>query len=201
MISRASPKTTYDKMTTYKEKSELYGTYPPRLAKSAEFSYIPPRVNPIKPPPPKRFERTLETVEGHWLNEQRTRLMKQLDHYKYHRTYQKAFYGSPAEKEDYRKTMRLTLKQQMDDKQKNESEFLKNKVHESEAAVEYDNKCLQDDADKHNKKYEYLTHFRDENKKLMEQKWGFERETTQMEKQFDHEQLKYNPINWSCTLK
>ncbi|CAH1784430.1 unnamed protein product [Owenia fusiformis] len=201
-ISHQSPKSTYERMTTFTEPpSELYGVYPPRLTQSAEFSNIPKKVNPCKPVPPKKWTKSLETGDGHWHNHQRTSLMQQLEYFRYHSMYQKAFYGSPSEKEDYRKNTRLVLKQQMTDRQNRVKDFLKNKVSESEGAVEYDNKCLKEDADNFYKKFDYLKKFRDDNKLLMEEKWRFNRETTDLEKKYDNEQLKYNPINWSCTLK
>lgn len=84
--------------------NSMYGAYPPReLSSSMSLVRIPPRVNPLAPPPPrKRIQDHWETVEQHWHNDQRRILMQQREHQRYHSAWAKAFYGAPAEKEQYR---------------------------------------------------------------------------------------------------
>lgn len=79
-----------------------YGVYPPFVTERQTGYKIPPRVNPLKPAPPERLTTMLETTEPHWHNEKRSNIMKQREWYRYHGTWSKAFYGSPAEKEAYR---------------------------------------------------------------------------------------------------
>lgn len=79
-----------------------YTVYPPFVTESQTGVRIPPRVNPLQPPPPDRYSNSLETVDPHWHNEKRRNIMQQREWYRYHGTWSKAFYGSAAEKEAYR---------------------------------------------------------------------------------------------------
>lgn len=84
-------------------KSALsYDVYPPFVTERQTGAKVPPRVNPLQPPPPQRLTTSLETVDPHWHNEKRRNIMQQREWYRYHGTWSKAFYGSQAEKEAYR---------------------------------------------------------------------------------------------------
>lgn len=127
--------------------------------------------------------------------------MQQREHNRYHSAWSKAFYGSPPEQEAYRRHFRQVLKQQMSDQDALKAQTLKSKVRESEAAVEYDRQCLSQDVEACVKKYNYLKQFRDDNKVFMEDKWQQRRSERQMENVYDREIQRFNPINWSGTLK
>ena len=79
-----------------------YTVYPPFITESQTASKVPLRVNPLQPPPPDKYDNSLETIGPHWHNEKRRNVMQQREWYRYHGTWSKAFYGSPAEKEAYR---------------------------------------------------------------------------------------------------
>lgn len=85
---------------TYKRAA--YDVYPPFITEKQTGAKVPPRVNPLQPPPPQRLTTSLETIEPHWHNERRRNMMQQREWYRYHGTWSKAFYGSAAEKEDYK---------------------------------------------------------------------------------------------------
>lgn len=76
----------------------------------------------------------------------------------------------------------------------------KNKVIESERAVDYDNQCRIQDFNDFVKKFNYLKNFRDDNKSYMEHTWESNRFNKIMTDRYDREVMKYNPINWSGTL-
>lgn len=84
------------------KSSPSYDVYPPFVTERQTGAKVPPRVNPLQPPPPKRLTTSLETVDPHWHNEKRRNVMQQREWYRYHGTWSKAFYGSPAERESYR---------------------------------------------------------------------------------------------------
>jgi len=89
----------------------------------------------------------------------------------------------------------------MSDQDAKKAQTLKDKVRESEAAVEYDRQCRSQDFNSFVKKFNYLKQFRDDNKHFMENKWQQRRVDRQDENRLDRETLRYNPINWSGTLK
>ncbi|XP_064607165.1 uncharacterized protein LOC135471766 [Liolophura sinensis] len=184
-------------------KANPYDPYPPReLSFSMDWVSIPSRVNPLAPPPPKRrINSSWETSDQHWHNEKRRNIMQQREHLRYHSAWSKAFYGSPADRESYRRHFREVLKQQMDDKVSNRRQLFCSKVKESERAVEYDRECLQKDAEKYQQRHTYLKQFRDANKSLMESRLTYVKERKLNDNIREREVLRYNPINWSGTLK
>ena len=74
-------------------------------------------------------------------------------------------------------------------------------VQESEQSLSYDRKCRDEDTTHHNNKFASMMTYRDENKRMMDTaREERVREKTSVD-QFDREQMRYNPINWSMTLK
>ncbi|XP_005105460.1 uncharacterized protein LOC101847518 isoform X2 [Aplysia californica] len=182
--------------------SASYGPYPPpELTSTWNQTKFPSRVNPLAPPPPKRrINMSWETTPQHWHNEKRRLFMQQREHERYHSAWAKPFYGPPADKEAYRRHFREVLKQQMSDSDHKKQLDLKNKVRESEEAVEYDRQCKVKDFKDFVKKFNYLKNFRDDNKTFMEDTWEKNRFHKIMTDKYDREIMRYNPINWSGTL-
>lgn len=183
--------------------ASMYVPYPPKeLSSSLDYLRIPGRVNPLAPPPPrKRINWSWETTDQHYENEKRSLLMQKREHTRYHSAWSKAFYGAPAEKEAYRRHFREVLKQQMADKNVMEKMEFKEKVRETEQAISYDRECRMNDAMEYHRKHAYLMQYRDGNKKQMEDRWANTRYNRELENRIDRERLRYNPINWSCSLK
>ncbi|XP_059151080.1 uncharacterized protein LOC131937565 [Physella acuta] len=179
-----------------------YGPYPPpELTSTWNQMKFPPKINPLAPPPPrKRLYASWETTPQHWHNDRRRLMMQQKEHERYHSAWSTPFYGPPADKEAYRRHYRQVLKQQMSDADEKKRTDLQSKVHESEAAVEFDRQCKMKDFQDIVKKYNYLKNFRDDNKMFMEESWEKSRINKIMTDRYDREMLKYNPINWSGTL-
>lgn len=113
----------------------------------------------------------------------------------------KPIYGSKLEQEEYRKHIRTSLKDQMSDKATVHKTFMVDRVKESETAVAYDRQCLDKDKDSLIKKSLYLHKFRDENKKLMEKREQEMRQNRDHSNKVEQELLRYNPINWSQSLR
>ncbi|XP_067929591.1 uncharacterized protein [Watersipora subatra] len=178
-----------------------YEVYPPFVTERQTGTRVPPRVNPLQPPPPQRLTTSLETIEPHWHNEKRRNVMQQREWYRYHGTWSKAFYGSPAEKEAYRKRTRDTLKQQMSDFWADKRRGWQEGSKESQVSIAYDNDCMMQDSIDHKNKTIYLMQYRDDNKSLMEKGWARQAERLRQEQTFENEALRYTPINWSHTLK
>ncbi|KAK6177063.1 hypothetical protein SNE40_015242 [Patella caerulea] len=181
----------------------VYGPYPPaNLSNQWDYIQTPARINPIGPLlPRKRINDSWETIPQHYHNDCRRILMQQREHERYHSAWSKAFYGNPAERESYNKHFREVLKQQMTDQDLWKRRHQVDKVQESERAVEYDRQCLQKDSEDQNNKFSYLKRFRDDNKMLMEKQWDLLKQKRTVENLYDREIMRYNPINWSCTLK
>jgi len=178
--------------------TELYDVFPSRLTTAPDN---PKRINPLNPPPPQKRTVAWETRDPHWHNEQRAMRMKQREHYRYHHAWSKYYYGSVPEQEQYRAYTRGVLKQQMSDQWKQQRQHQEDKVVESERAVAFDSRCREEDFHKHQQKSAYLKKFTEDNKTLMENSWQKQKEARRLESLYDREQLKYNPINWSSTLK
>ena len=79
---------------------KAYEVYPARLPSAPDVAKRP--LNVLRPPPPLKFDHMLETAEGHFFNDKRTKRMKQREHYRYHNAWSKYYYGSEPEKETYR---------------------------------------------------------------------------------------------------
>ncbi|XP_030062626.1 uncharacterized protein LOC115472476 [Microcaecilia unicolor] len=159
------------------------------------------RVNPLHPPGVRRRTVSLETMAAHHFNQQRAIVMQQKEYYRYHQDWQRPFYGSKAEKEEYRQELRQLLKKQMSEKWAMEREMLNRQAKDAEAAREADRLALLHDLEQERTKALFLQRFRDENKKLMETKWKENRLIKSLEIIRERELLQYNPINWSGTLK
>jgi hypothetical protein len=178
--------------------AKAYELYPPRLPTAPD---IPARVNPLKPPPPKKFNHSLETEDMTYQNYQRSLKMKRAEYSRYHTAWSKYYYGSPTEKEEHRFNIRSVLKQQMTDKENFHKQHQIDKVMESETATHRDMKDREEDADKFLKKFQILRQYTQANKTLMEEIWDRRKLQRETENLTERELLKHNPINWSCTLK
>ncbi|XP_033745886.1 uncharacterized protein LOC117331325 [Pecten maximus] len=181
----------------------IYGPYPPReLSSSMDNVYVPGRINPLAPPPSKRrINMSWETSEQHLHNHKRSQLMQRREHERYHSAWAKAFYGSVAEQEYYRKHFRDVLKQQMADIEDKRKKNVKEKKKESEMALAQDDNDKSNDRDAFRKKHRYLQTFRDSNKQTMEEKWSDNKVDKFIEDRSDRDRGRYNPINWTCSLK
>ncbi|XP_064633247.1 uncharacterized protein LOC135491366 isoform X2 [Lineus longissimus] len=182
----------------------VYEPFPPRLITSidnVDFRKIPSKVNPLAPAPPQRRTAMLETVEPHWENNQRSDLMQKMHRSRYHTAYQKWAYGSPAEKEIYRRLFREGLKQQMSDRDSKVRQTFDARVRESEEAVQKDRQDIVKDSQDYHNHFNQMKTFRDANKSLMEEQWNWNRRSRYLNWRHEEELLKYNPINWSCSMK
>jgi len=182
----------------------VYNPFPAKMISSvdnSDFTRLPQRINPLQPPAPYRRTVMWETIPQHYENEKRSNLMQKMHHMRYHTAYQKYPYGSPAEKEIYRRLIREGLKEQMTESDLNQRQALKAKVIESEVAVQTDRKHLQEDAQKHLNHFIWMTEYRDANKTMMENRWKTNVEIKKDNQVQERECLRYNPINWSHTLK
>ena len=95
------------KVISAEQMMKAYSVYPPRLPSAPEGPVH--RINVLRPPPPKKFNHMLETIDPHWHNEKRAMRMKQREHYRYHNTWSKYYYGSPAEQEEARLVDRFAI--------------------------------------------------------------------------------------------
>ncbi|XP_041130617.1 uncharacterized protein LOC121329210 [Polyodon spathula] len=159
------------------------------------------RVNPLHPPAERRRTVSLETLAAHHYNQQRVLVMQQKEFCRYHQGWQRPFYGSCADKEEYRQEVRALLKRQIREKWEEQRQALANRMREVEAVSEADRLALNQDLEQNRIRARALAVFRDENKRLMEQSWKERSVSRSLEALRERDLLQYNPINWSGTLK
>ncbi|XP_067096918.1 uncharacterized protein [Osmerus mordax] len=160
-----------------------------------------PRLDPLHPPLVRKRTVWLETPTVHHHNHQRTLLMQRKEYFKYHQVWRKPFYGTSTEREEYRKELREHLKRQIEEKRAGQSMQLASKAAEAEFLREVDCLALSNEREKRVHHSKEMTHYRDENKRLMEQRWRDRVLTRSLEAMREKELLHLNPINWSGTLK
>ncbi|XP_038061978.1 uncharacterized protein LOC119732507 [Patiria miniata] len=198
MVRRSSSKTFINEGAG--QPKGLSKSWDERLTRTANGGRPLPRLNPLQP---QRLGRTvtLETTDTHYQNDLRSLVMKREQYHKSHNRWMKPFYGSKVEQEDYRKNTREILKSQMSDRESTYRRYLLERMEESDRAIGYDRKCLEEDHVAFQKKSAFLQQFRDENKRLMELKEQQKKLSRLHTNQSEGELLRYNPINWSQTLR
>ncbi|KAK1145639.1 hypothetical protein AOXY_G36142 [Acipenser oxyrinchus oxyrinchus] len=158
------------------------------------------RVNPLHPPAERRRTVSLETLAAHHYNQQRVQVMQQKEYCRYHQGWQRPFYGSCADKEEYRQEVRALLKRQIREKWEGQRQALASRMREVEAAREADRLVLNQDLEQNRTRARALTVFRDENKRLMEQSWKERSVSRSLEVLRERELLQYNPIKWHTEI-
>lgn len=101
MMSEKVPAYTRRPSTTH---VNVYATYPPLdRCHTMDLQTFPKAVNPLAPKYGRpRINHSHETQEAHYQNEKRKLLMQQREHYRCYKAWARPFYGTPAEKEEYR---------------------------------------------------------------------------------------------------
>ncbi|XP_061838278.1 uncharacterized protein [Nerophis lumbriciformis] len=160
-----------------------------------------PRLNPLCPLLVSKRTVSLETPVAHHHNQQRTLIMQKREHARYHQIWQRPFYGTSMEKEEYRRELREQLKRQMEEKSVPLTLQLASKVKEAEYMREMDRLALSAERAQALQHRKAMSSYRDENKRLMEQRWRDRALTHSQEVMMERERLRLNPINWSGTLK
>lgn len=158
-----------------------------------------PRPDPLRPTREKTF--TLSSTDAEFENEQKILRKKREQYHQFHRNWMRPFYGSKVDQEEYRRGIREQLKNQMAEKHNDYQKFQKEKVQESEQAFSYDQECVNKDKRDRRNKGLYLSNFRNENKKIIEQHERLRRENRINTAIHEQELLRYNPVNWSQTLR
>nr|XP_015203834.1 PREDICTED: uncharacterized protein LOC107077478 isoform X1 [Lepisosteus oculatus]XP_015203835.1 PREDICTED: uncharacterized protein LOC107077478 isoform X1 [Lepisosteus oculatus] len=164
-------------------------------------SQCPTRINPLHPPSGRRRTVSLETLAAHHHNQQRVLVMQQKEYFRFHQAWQRPFYGCRADKEEYRQEVRELLQRQMLEKWERQRQLLASQTRELEALREADRLALTRETQENQNRARALSHYRDENKRMMEQGWRERALSRSLEVLRDRELLQYNPINWSGTLK
>ncbi|XP_056384278.1 uncharacterized protein LOC130277600 [Hyla sarda] len=199
----STPVVTLGNFNTPKRRCQITPLCLPAVptAPVSQSSMFPQRLNPLHPPGVRRRTVSLETVAAHQHNQQRVINMQQKEYSRFHQGWRRPFYGTAVEKEEYRREIRQLLKKQMSEKWTMARETLASQSKELETLKEADRFAVLQDFEQERAKALFLRRYRDENKKLMEGKWQENRLTRSMETLKERELLKYNPINWSGTLK
>ncbi|XP_026224365.1 uncharacterized protein LOC113167752 isoform X2 [Anabas testudineus] len=160
-----------------------------------------PILNPLHPPLVHKRTVSLETPAVHHHNHQRTLIMQRREHYRYHQVWRKPFYGTSSEREEYRKDLREQLMRQIEEKCVALKMQLSSKLKEAEYVCEVDRLALSSEREQRIQHSRAMTAYRDENKRLMEQRWRDKALTRSQEALKERQLLRLNPINWSGTLK
>lgn len=158
-----------------------------------------PRPDPLRPTREKTF--TLSSTDAEFENEQKILRKKREQYHQFHRNWMRPFYGSKVDQEEYRRGIREQLKNQMAEKYDDYQKFQKEKLQETEQAFSYDEDCINKDKRDRRNKGLYLSNFRNENKRIIEQNERLKRENRINTAIHEQELLRYNPVNWSQTLR
>ncbi|KAM3915206.1 uncharacterized protein RB166_017557 [Leptodactylus fuscus] len=199
----STPVVTLGNFNTPKRRCPITPLYLPAVptATVSQSCMFPQRLNPLHPPGVNRRTVSLETMAAHHHNQQRVINMQQKEYSRYHQGWRRPFYGTATEKEEYRREIRQLLKKQMSEKWKTAREATSSQSKEIEALIEADRYTILQDIEKDRTRALFMRRYRDENKRLMESKWQESRLSRSMEMLKERELLRYNPINWSGTLK
>ncbi|XP_061625418.1 uncharacterized protein LOC133476274 isoform X2 [Phyllopteryx taeniolatus] len=165
------------------------------------FQMAIPRLNPLCPLLVSKRTVSLETPGVHHHNRQRTLIMQRREYNRYHQVWQKPFYGTSVEKEEYRRDLCEQLKKQMEEKSVPLKLRLASRAKEAEYLRQVDRLALSAQREQKQRHDKAMATYRDANKRLMEQRW---RDSTLMRCQEvlrEKEMLRLNPINWTGTLK
>ncbi|CAK8689092.1 uncharacterized protein LOC143460935 [Clavelina lepadiformis] len=205
------PPATRSSSTNSRPRHRRSATLPTRLPSIApQSTLIAPvisnlnpvtRINVLHPPTVPRRTVFFETSESQHHMQRRCLLMRQQQWMREHGEWQKPMYGTAAVKEDYRSQIRSTLKTQMEERDRGKRREWNSAFRESIAVAAQDMRDCQMDVEKRRDKLNFLVTFTKANKEMMESRWKERRLQKILEDKKDLEQLKYNPINWSHTLK
>ncbi|KAM9828962.1 uncharacterized protein ACBT44_002727 [Syngnathus typhle] len=160
-----------------------------------------PRLNPLRPPAGSTRGVSLETRAVHQHNQHRTSIMQRREYNRYHQVWQKPFYGTSMEKEEYRRDLREHLKRQMEEKRIPLSLRLSGRAKEGEDLREVDRLARSTELQQRLQHRKAMAAYRDDNKKLMEQKWQDSALARSRDILREKYMLRLNPINWTGTLK
>ncbi|KAF5400572.1 hypothetical protein PHET_06123 [Paragonimus heterotremus] len=176
----------------------VYSVYPPPV----EYKPCPPpRVDPYNFSRTKPKTCVLETSDASNYIHNRANWMMQKEYQRYHNNWRCYYYGNPSEREQYGSYLRHGLKQQMSDNVARKKDEIKLKAKESQEIEQLCRKFDEKYALDSNRRKEFLVRFRDANKQMIEERAQTRRIERQRTIATEREQLRYNPINWSCTLK
>lgn len=159
------------------------------------------RIDVLHPPSVPRRTVFLETFDAHGHMQNRCKIMQRREWYRYHGEWQKPRYGNATVQESYRSNIRSVLKSQIEERLNRRRSDWQSALHDSIQLTEKDRADAQRDMDDRREKMRHLNTFTRENKRLMEEKWKDRVREKMIQDQKDREVLKYNPINWSHTLK
>lgn len=176
----------------------VYQVYPAPLHLDTN---IPKRVNVLRPAPHGVYNSFTETWENNWRNMSRSLLMQQREHFRYHDAWKPYFYGSPSEKELHNKLIREGLKEQMSDKWKHQKAIFEARVQESMDAVAHDKHDVEAELDKQRRYREMMKAYCVANKSMMEERERLKHTEKLADVAQESELIRYNPVNWSCSLK
>ncbi|XP_061529552.1 uncharacterized protein LOC133400943 isoform X2 [Phycodurus eques] len=144
-------------------------TFPPISAASGQLSASDqaiPRLNPLCPRPVSKRTVSLETPSVHHHNRQRTLIMQRREYNRYHQVWQKPFYGTSVEKEEYRRDLREQLKKQVEEKSVPLKLRLASKAKEAEYLRQVDRLALSAQRERKQRHDKAMATYRDANKRV-----------------------------------
>ncbi|RNA23799.1 methyl- -binding domain 4-like [Brachionus plicatilis] len=176
---------------------------PSKLVQAKVKIYKPPKRIEMtgRPSSPYRVKVDYETTESTFHNDKRKLEMKRLQYLQAHTTWSIYPYAAVEEREVYNKKIRETLKEQIEQKDRQMKKDFEDKILEFKIVSELDQQFKNDDKTKKIEKAKYLMGYRDENKQLMEDRWMHNYLLKRHEWQQESQLLDQDPVNWSKTLR
>ncbi|CAF0757773.1 unnamed protein product [Adineta steineri] len=160
----------------------------------------PPRINPNEPEKPYQMSSIFETQDRHYHNYKRLQAMQQRKWNRDRMQYSIYPYGEAEERETYRKNLRSTLKEQMEQKAQAEKNELDIKHSTTQEILDQDRKFLEEEKHRNDARARLLAQTTVKNKELMENKWEYNQWNRTHQWHVERAMLADSPINWSKTM-
>lgn len=159
------------------------------------------RVDVLHPPTVQRRTVALETGNQHAHNHSRVVNMQQKMYMDYINSRKPAFYGTARHREDYKRSLRESLKAQMQESADKRRHEFNRSCSESRKAISDFHSSSRAEMELSRSMLSNSRHYMEENKKIAEERRHYIREQRRIDLQRERELLLKTPINWSYTLK
>ncbi|UJR25307.1 hypothetical protein I4U23_006658 [Adineta vaga] len=164
-------------------------------------SYVAPQhINAGRPDEPYRMSSFFETQDRHYYNYKRVQAMQQRQRNREHMQYTIYPYAQAEEREMYKKKIRTTLKEQMEEKAQAEKHQLDLKNRSTSLVLEQDRQFREEEKQRNDARTQLLAKVSLKNKELMNNRREYDQWNRVHQWHVERAMLADSPINWSKTL-
>ncbi|CAF1430770.1 unnamed protein product [Adineta ricciae] len=164
-------------------------------------SYVAPqRITAGRPDEPYQMSSTFESQDRHFHNYKRVQAMQQRQWNREHMQYTIFPYSNAEEREMYKKKIRTTLKDQMEERAQTEKHEMDLKKRSASLVLEQDRQFHEEEKQRNDARTKLLAKVSLKNKELMENKREYDQWNRVHQWHVERAMLADSPINWSKTL-